>query len=123
MQWRDQQEARLEYDQCLCGILFAYERRMASWSPGRAVFFAALFDTSFTEFVIPKIIRVLYIIGIAISAIAVLLMIAAGFGNGAGHGILALILSPIAFLLLVIGYRIYLEVVIVLFRIAENTRR
>lgn len=86
-------------------------------------FFAALFDTTFTEFVIPKIIRILYIIGIIAAGLAALVMIISGFAQSTGAGIVALILSPVIFLVLVIGCRIYLEVIIVLFRIAENTRK
>ncbi|MEN6479191.1 MAG: DUF4282 domain-containing protein [Anaerolineales bacterium] len=86
-------------------------------------FFQALFDTSFSELITPKIIRVLYMIGIVIAGIVALAFIISGFGRGIGLGILSLILSPILFVLYVIMFRVGLETLIVVFQIAENTRR
>ncbi|MEZ4601403.1 MAG: DUF4282 domain-containing protein [Syntrophotaleaceae bacterium] len=78
-------------------------------------------DFSFSEFVTTRLIKVLYILGIACAVIMGLSMIISGFGNGFGTGILSLILSPIAVVLAILAVRIYLELLIVLFRIAENT--
>ncbi|MFP4027364.1 MAG: DUF4282 domain-containing protein [Candidatus Brocadiia bacterium] len=49
--------------------------------------------------------------------------IVTGFRASAVSGIISLILSPIFFFLSVVFARIYLEVLIVFFRIAENTGR
>jgi len=86
-------------------------------------FFTTLFDFSFSEFIVPKIIKVLFGIGILISAIVALSFIAQGFGASAWLGILALIFSPVVFVISVILARVYLEVVMVLFRIADNTTK
>jgi hypothetical protein len=81
-------------------------------------FFEALFDFSFSEFLTPKIIKVLYGIGLVLAAIGALVFIVAGFHRGVGAGIIFLILSPLVFLLYTLAVRIYLEILIVMFRIA-----
>lgn len=82
-----------------------------------------LFNLSFTEFVTTRVIKVLFIIGVIFAAIGTIALIVAGFSAGAGMGILFLLLSPIVFLLYVLAARIWCEMIIVLFRIAENTSR
>ena len=83
-------------------------------------FLSALFDFSFSEFVTTKIIKILYGILIALAVVAAFVAIIAGFIDSAWQGILMLILSPFLFLLYVIMARVWLELVIVIFRIAEN---
>jgi len=58
-----------------------------------------------------------------VAALVALLVVITGFSSGVGGGLVALILSPVVFVLYVLLARIWLEVVIVLFRIAENTGR
>ena len=82
---------------------------------------AGLFDMSFSEFVTIRLIKVLYIIGIIGAVFAGLLFIVAGFSSGAGTGILFLVLSPILVGIYILMVRIWLELIIVVFRIAENT--
>ncbi len=84
-------------------------------------FLAGLFDMSFSEFVTIRLIKVLYIIGIIGAVFAGLLFIVGGFSNGAGTGILFLLLSPILVGIYILMVRIWLELIIVVFRIAENT--
>ncbi len=84
-------------------------------------FFASLFDLSFSEFVTIRIIKVLFVLAIILSGIFAVGILVAGLAGGAGKGVLALIAAPIVFFLYVLGARIWLEVIIVLFRIAENT--
>jgi len=87
-------------------------------------FFATLLDFSFTEFVTPKIIKFLFVLSIFCSALAVLLIIIGGFASGSViAGILALIFSPLIFFLYVLFARMWLELIVVAFRIAENTGR
>ena len=84
-------------------------------------FLKTLFDFSFSSFVTTKIIKFVYILAIVLSAIGALGAIGGGFGESIGHGVLMLILSPIIFALSVLVSRIWLEIIIVIFRIAENT--
>jgi hypothetical protein len=83
-------------------------------------FLGALFDFSFTEFVTTRIIKVLFGIAIFLSAVVTIFYIAGSFASSVPLGILILILSPIIFLIYVILARVWLEVIIVLFRIAEH---
>lgn len=82
-----------------------------------------LFDLSFKEFVTTRIIKAIFIIGVVFGAILALVLIVTGFNDSAGTGFLFLILSPSVFLLYVLVVRIWCEIIIVLFRIAENTSR
>lgn len=81
----------------------------------------ALFDFSFTNFITTKIVRVLYGIGIAVSGLIALFVVVAGLRQGAAAGVAALILGALLFLLSVMYARVVLEVLIVIFRIAEHT--
>jgi drug/metabolite transporter (DMT)-like permease len=85
-------------------------------------FFNALFDFSFKEFVTIKIIKVIYGIGIFFAAIGALAVLVKGFQANFLLGILALLLTPVVFIIYTILVRVYLEVVIVLFRISEDVR-
>lgn len=85
-------------------------------------FFGRLFDLSFSEFITTSIIKVLYIIAIIGSAIGALFILGGLFATKTFGGVLmGLILAPVVFILYVILARIWLETLIVLFRIAENT--
>jgi hypothetical protein len=85
-------------------------------------FFAAMFDLSFREFITPRIIQVVFIVMLVIAALGVLSTIVAAFEGGALAGVVILILSPAIFLVAALFIRIYLEVVILLFRIYETLR-
>jgi hypothetical protein len=87
-------------------------------------FFGRLFDLSFNEFVTTSIIKVLYILAIIGSAIGALVILGGMFASGSFGGILmGLILAPVIFIVYVIMARVWLEVLIVIFRIAENTAK
>jgi hypothetical protein len=86
-------------------------------------FLGSLFDLSFAEFITTRVIKVLFVLAIIFAAIEALLMIVWGFGAGVLGGIALLIISPILFLFFVILARVWLELIIVIFRIAENTGR
>ena len=87
---------------------------------GRKGFFAQLFDFSFTEFVTTRIIKVLY--GLAIFFIVAIAVIAivGSFRESVAAGAVVLVLSPLWILLSVIVVRVLLEIVVVVFRIAEH---
>ena len=84
-------------------------------------FFRTLFDFSFSEFVTTKIIKILYGLAILGAGVLALVMIVTSFRASVAGGFLMLILSPLVFLAIVIYARIILEVLIVMFRIAEHT--
>lgn len=85
-------------------------------------FFAELFDFSFSEFITPKLVKVLYIlaiIGIALYA-AFGLYSAFAYSDGFASTLLALVLVPIGALVMLILARFYMELLLVIFRIADN---
>jgi hypothetical protein len=83
-------------------------------------FFQTLFDFSFSEFITTKIIQILYGIGLLFAGIGAIMIIVQGFNVSFLIGLLSLIISPIVFFIFAILARVWLEIVIVLFRIAEN---
>jgi len=87
-------------------------------------FIGSLFDLSFTEFVTTRIVKILYILSIIGSGMMGIALIIGGFAAESGAaGILSLILGPVVALLYILTARVWLELVIVIFRIAENTGR
>lgn len=82
-----------------------------------------LFDLSFTEFVTTRIVKVAFISAVAFAALGAVVLIVGGFINDVATGLVALVLAPAAFLLSVLFSRIWCELIIVMFRIAENTGR
>ena len=84
-------------------------------------FLSRLFDFSFETFITTSVIRVLYILFVVVSGLVALgWFIALAARGGAGGLMLGLIIAPIAFILYVMMARIWLELVIVIFRIAED---
>jgi len=84
-------------------------------------FIEILFDWSFSEFVTIRIIKFLYILGIVAAGIGALFVFAGSASQGFGGFVGGLVIAPIVFCLGVLGARIWLEMLIVMFRIAENT--
>jgi hypothetical protein len=84
-------------------------------------FFGSLFDLSFSSFVTTKIIKVLYVLGIIMAGLSSLAVFISAARNGVPAAIVGLIFAPLVFLLGVLYSRVMLEIIIVVFRIAENT--
>jgi hypothetical protein len=81
----------------------------------------ALFDLSFTRFLTIGVVRIIYILGILLLVLGWLVAVIGGFVNGFGTGLLALIFATIVILLELLFLRVWLELIVVLFRIGENT--
>ena len=83
-------------------------------------FVESLFDFSFTSFITPRLIKVLYAVILIFITIGVIALVISGFSRGAAPGFLFLfIIGPLYAVLLVISARIYLELVIAVFRIVD----
>lgn len=93
-------------------------------------FVASLLDFSFSSFVTPKVIKVLYALQIVLCALGTLgfmynqyeranRMSMYSYGSSS-EAYLSMLFAPIGFCIAVLFSRIMLEVTIVLFRIAEN---
>ena len=89
-------------------------------------FLSDLFDFSFSKFIAPKLVGLLYILGLIFSGIYALIFLFGGLAaltSGEPIGLLALIFAPLGFLLYVVFIRVALESMIIGFRTAENTAR
>lgn len=93
-------------------------------------FFGSLLDFSFSSFVTPKVIKVLYGLQIALCALGTLGFMYSQFERAnrmsmysygsSSEAYLSMLFAPIGFCVAVLFSRVMLEVTIVLFRIAEN---
>ncbi len=102
-------------------------------SPGyesRQGFFASLMDTRFNSLITPKLIRFLYVVSMIVLAIGTVIFVIAAFADRASSGILMLILAPLVALIYLIVVRLWLELIVVTFKIrdaaeqiAGNTQR
>jgi glycerol-3-phosphate acyltransferase PlsY len=89
-------------------------------------FLGALFDLSFSEFVTTKLVKILYILLLILVAIGLVIglitsVISLFSRGGFLAGLMGLIFTPIGALIWVIMARVWMEIIIVVFRIAENT--
>ncbi|MEA2022753.1 MAG: DUF4282 domain-containing protein [Actinomycetota bacterium] len=84
---------------------------------------ADIFDFTFTKFVTPIVVKIAFIIMIVLAGIAWLMMIIAGFGSSVTTGLVNIVVGGLVFILVVLGYRIMFELVMVIFAIKKNTDR
>jgi hypothetical protein len=85
----------------------------------RGGFFESLMDTRFDSLITPKLIRFLYIVSMIALALGTLVVVIAAFADSAGSGVLALILAPIVALIYLIVVRLWLELIVVTFKIRD----
>ena len=71
-------------------------------------FLAALFDLSFASFITLKLIRWLYMLGALSGVLVAIAVIVAAFNINSGLGVVALLLSPVVFLLVLVWTRVSL---------------
>ncbi len=89
-------------------------------------FVGAMFDFSFNNYVTPKIVKVLYGIWLLMAGLVLIGGILSGFYQfidkygSAVAGLFQIVVAPFAAILIMILGRVYMEVLIVLFKIAEN---
>ena len=82
-----------------------------------------IFDTSFKTFVTPRVLKGIFWLGLAVVTIYSLVVLATmmSAGNGAIR-VIALLVVPAIWALMVLYLRVAIEVIVVFFRIEENTR-
>lgn len=102
------------------GLPRPQERQEAASSKG---FLASLFDVGFNSFVTPKVVKAVYVLIMILTALWELVIALAAFRLNVVLGIVALfILCPIFFIVYLALWRIVLELVMVIFRIADDVR-
>jgi hypothetical protein len=94
----------------------------SSRSPSDGPFFNRLFDLSFSQFITPSIIKLLFILAITLVSLTAFGLLIGGLAQIDEGGIFFVILAPIFWLFGVIYTRVLLELVIVFFQIERNTR-
>ena len=93
-------------------------------TPSSKGFFGALFDLSFTTFVTPMIIKVVYVLGLIGIGIGTLFFAFSGFfGDSPGVGIVTLILAPLVGLLYLCFFRMMCEFYVAITRMSEDINR
>jgi hypothetical protein len=113
-----------------CGAATGLEAPAAPHAPARYVpsvsaqeaagFLSSLFDLSFSTFITTKLIKVLFVISIAVAAFCSLALVVSGFISSSLAGILMLLIgAPLLFFFYVIYARVMMEVLIVVFRSSE----
>jgi hypothetical protein len=86
-------------------------------------FVASLFDFGFTSFVTTKVVKVLYVLIMVLLALSTLGFVISAFAVKPVLGIFVLlIVGPILFFVYLAVWRIFLEILIIIFRIAEDLR-
>lgn len=80
----------------------------------------SLFDLSFSSFITTRLVKVLFALAIVASAIGALVIAVSGFSQGFFAGLGTLLMAVLMFFIYVIAVRVWLELIIVIFRIAEN---
>jgi len=80
-----------------------------------------LTDFSFSKFVTTRIVKFLYVLSIVLAGLSALGILVGGMSRGGGGAVVSLFLAPVAFVVMVLASRVWLEIVVVVFRIAENT--
>ena len=83
-------------------------------------FLDSILDLSFSKFVTTKIIKIIYLIFVILSCISGMAVIVAGLFNGIGAGVLALIVAPLMVAFEIMVCRVFLEIVMVIFKIAQD---
>lgn len=94
---------------------------LATASPDAGI--SALFDLGFSRFITLRVIKLLYIAGLALIGLAWVVVVIAGFAAGFLAGVGVLVVGSIAALIYMVMFRISLEMIVVIFRIGENTSR
>lgn len=84
---------------------------------------AAMLDFSFSRFITLSIIKILYILGLVAIAFVWLAATVAAFGMGAIAGIGMAITGAIIAVVYAIFFRVSLELIVMIFRIGENTSK
>lgn len=82
--------------------------------------YMGLLDLGFTRFVTEGVLKILYLLTVVLAAMTTVTVIIYAFVNyGLAQGIGALIIGPVVFFMIVVLIRVFFEIFIVIFRIAD----
>lgn len=84
-------------------------------------FFGSLFDLTFQHYVIPKLLKVIYVIVIVLSGLGALIWVGIAFKENAILGIFALLIAaPIYFIFNIILWRVFIELIMSWFNAVKS---
>lgn len=83
-------------------------------------FFGSLFDFSFTSFITPRLVPVLYALGLVLGVISLVIYLITASALPSGYGGLVIVAALIGALLTIILVRVWSEVIMVTFRVYER---
>jgi hypothetical protein len=98
----------------------ARHQQMNSPGPAQVGFLARVFDLSFDHFVTTSLIKVIFVAIMAFQALWALITLISAFNTSATAGIIALFLVPLGLLFAVLLTRVWMELLIVIFKIKED---
>lgn len=84
---------------------------------------AAMLDFSFSRFITLSVIKLLYIVGLVLIALAWLGMTVASFAAGIAQGVGVLVIGAVVAVIYMVLFRVWLELIVIIFRIGENTSK
>jgi len=111
-----------------CGVSDIETAAPPASDPGSKNFFTSLFDFDIKEMITPNVIRVVFILGVVGIGLAALAIIISSLGAALGpynnweNFVAALIFAPLGALILIILFRIYLEIILLLFYIYDEVK-
>jgi uncharacterized protein DUF4282 len=85
--------------------------------------FSALLDFEFNTFATPAVVKILYIVGIALIGLYYIGAVVVGFAQNVGIGLATLIVGGVVALFLLILFRVMLECYYAVARMSEDIRR
>ncbi|HEX2301529.1 MAG TPA: DUF4282 domain-containing protein [Pseudonocardiaceae bacterium] len=85
--------------------------------------FSALLDFEFNTFATPAVVKILYIVGIALIGLYYIRAVVVGFAQNVGIGLATLIVGGVVALFLLILFRVMLECYYAVARMSEDIRR
>ncbi|MFY9916528.1 MAG: DUF4282 domain-containing protein [Nocardioidaceae bacterium] len=86
-------------------------------------FFGALFDFSFSQFVTPKIVKLVYVLATIGLGLAYVIVVIAGFSQSAGAGLVLLVVGAIIALVYLAFIRMTLEFYYAIVRMSQDINR
>lgn len=86
-------------------------------------FFSSLFDTTFSSLIVPRLVRLFFILGLVGGALITLSLIGSSFAASTFAGFFMLVFSPVVFIAYSILVRIYCEMILVQFEIHSNIEK
>ncbi len=91
---------------------------------GRSDGIGALLDFSFSRFLTPSLVKIIYALVFVLMGIGWLIMVVSGFSQGGFKGgLMALIFGTLVMFVYLLMMRVSLELMIVIFRLGDDTKR